>query len=102
MGHFLSQQCIFSEKAVAFFRKFSYKEMKAGYERKEIMKTKEELNALKEEVEAVSKKLAELNEEELKLVTGGSLPPISYDEKYVIWKSLELAEDRDAAIVIDR
>ena len=29
------------------------------------MKTKEELNALKEEVETVSKKLAELNEDEL-------------------------------------
>ena len=35
------------------------------------MKTKEELNALKEEVEALSKKLAELNEEELVQVAGG-------------------------------
>ena len=35
------------------------------------MKTKEELNALKEEVETLSKKLAELTEEELKEVTGG-------------------------------
>ena len=35
------------------------------------MKTKEELNALKEEVETVSRKLAQLNEEELSQVTGG-------------------------------
>ena len=43
-------------------------------------KTKEELNALKEEVESVNEKLAELTEDELKLVTGGadysiSIPP---------------------------
>ena len=36
------------------------------------MKTKEELNALKEEVETVSKKLAELTEEELEQVSGGT------------------------------
>ena len=35
------------------------------------MKTPEELNALKEEVEALNKKLAELNEEELKQISGG-------------------------------
>ena len=35
------------------------------------MKTKEELCALKEEVEALSKKLAELSEDELAEVTGG-------------------------------
>ena len=35
------------------------------------MKTKEELNALKEEVETVSKKLAELSEEELEQISGG-------------------------------
>ena len=35
------------------------------------MKTKEELNALKEEVEALSKKLAELTEEELEQVSSG-------------------------------
>ena len=34
------------------------------------MKTKEELNALKEEVETLSKKLAELTEEELAQVAG--------------------------------
>ena len=36
------------------------------------MKTTEELNALKKEIEALNKKLAELNEEELKAVAGGS------------------------------
>ena len=36
-----------------------------------IMKTVEELNALKEELEALNKKLAELTEEELKLVAAG-------------------------------
>ena len=36
------------------------------------MKTKEELNALKEEVKNLNKKLAELNEEELALVIGGT------------------------------
>lgn len=36
------------------------------------MKTKEELNTLKEEVETLNKKLAELTEEELAQVTGGS------------------------------
>ena len=39
------------------------------------MKTKDELNTLKGEVEALGKKLAELNEEELKQVTGGFIPP---------------------------
>ena len=36
------------------------------------MKTKEELNTLKEEVETLNKKLAELTEEELTQVSGGS------------------------------
>ena len=35
------------------------------------MKTKEELNALKNEVETLNKKLAELTEDELKMVNGG-------------------------------
>ena len=35
------------------------------------MKTQEELKALKEEYESLSKKLAELSDEELKLITGG-------------------------------
>ena len=42
------------------------------------MKTKEELNALKEEVETLNKKLAELSEDELKKVAGGS-DPYSFD-----------------------
>lgn len=36
------------------------------------MKSKEELNTLKEEVEAMNKKLAELTDDELKQVTGGT------------------------------
>ena len=43
------------------------------------MKTKEELKALKEEVEAVSKKLAELSEEELEQVSGGYVDPVLFD-----------------------
>ena len=43
------------------------------------MKTKEELNTLKEEVETVSKKLAELTEEELAQVSGG-FEPGSYSQ----------------------
>ena len=35
------------------------------------MKTQEELNALRNEVETLNKKLAELNEEEMKQVAGG-------------------------------
>ena len=38
------------------------------------MKAKEELNALKAEVEALNKKLAELTDEELAQVSGGSVP----------------------------
>ena len=37
------------------------------------MKTKEELNALKEKVETLNKKLAELTDEELAQVSGGSV-----------------------------
>ena len=37
------------------------------------MKTKEELNALKEEVETLSKKLAELSEDELAQIAGGDV-----------------------------
>ncbi len=43
----------------------------ASIERKNTVKTKEELNAIKEEVETLNKKLAELTEEELKQVNGG-------------------------------
>ena len=35
------------------------------------MKTKEELNALKNEYESLNKKLLELSDEELELVSGG-------------------------------
>ena len=35
------------------------------------MKTQEELNALKEDVETVSRKLYELNDDELTVVSGG-------------------------------
>ncbi|MDO5445957.1 MAG: hypothetical protein Q4F31_10105 [Eubacteriales bacterium] len=38
------------------------------------MKTKEELTALKEEVETLNKKLSELTDDELTLVTGGFDP----------------------------
>ena len=38
------------------------------------MKTSEELTALKEEVETLNKKLAELSEDELRAVAGGSSP----------------------------
>ena len=39
-------------------------------------KTQEELNALKQEYESLNNKLQELNEDELKQVTGGLLPII--------------------------
>ena len=39
------------------------------------MKTKEELNALKEEFKTMNKKLAELTNEELEQVTGGTVAP---------------------------
>lgn len=41
------------------------------------MKTKEELNTIKKEVENINKKLAELNEDELKEVTGGIIYGLS-------------------------
>ncbi len=46
------------------------------------MKTKEELSALKEEYENMNKKLAELNEDELKQVTGGTYPSPKVVEDY--------------------
>ena len=46
------------------------------------MKTVEELNALKEEVETLNKKLAELSEEELSQVSGGSETFDRYEEWY--------------------
>ena len=44
------------------------------------MKTKEELNALKNEVEALNKKLAELSEDELKMVNGGIVHGFEYGQ----------------------
>lgn len=41
------------------------------------MKTKEELSALKEEVKNLNRKLSELTEDELKLVTGGVIGPFT-------------------------
>ena len=43
------------------------------------MKTKEQLTALKEEVETLNRKLAELTEDELRLVVGGS--EIEFEQK---------------------
>ena len=40
------------------------------------MKTNEEMNALKNEVETLYKKLAELTDEELQMVTGGRAPDV--------------------------
>ena len=50
-------------------------------------KTQEELNALKEEVESLNKQLAELTEEELAQVIGGTRT--SYDPSQQ-WKELLL------------
>ena len=56
------------------------------------MKTKEELNALKEEVETVSRKLAELTEEELEQVSGGhDLDPLQLKDYAAVRKMLEQA-----------
>ena len=43
------------------------------------MKTKKELDAIKEEVETLNKKLAELNDEEMAYISGGS----NYEEPNV-------------------
>lgn len=41
------------------------------------MKTKEELNAIKEEIETLNGKLAELTEDEVMQITGGTwIPPV--------------------------
>lgn len=47
-------------------------------------KTVEELTILKKEYEALTLKLKELSEDELKQVTGGVLPKITPDERYVM------------------
>ena len=57
------------------------------------MKTKEELNALKEEVETLNKKLAELTEEELKMVSGG--------RDYNCYVGFEIVSNKDSTLLID-
>ena len=42
------------------------------------MKTAKELNALKEEMETLNKKLADLSEEEMEQVAGGSYSKLTY------------------------
>ena len=49
------------------------------------MKTAEELNALKEEVETMSRKLHELNDEELAQVSGGGNVNEAFSE---IWYNI--------------
>lgn len=40
------------------------------------MKTKEELDHIKEDIEKLNAQLAELTEDEMKLVAGGFIPPL--------------------------
>ena len=47
------------------------------------MKTPEELNALRNEVETLNKKLAELNEEELRQVAGGETLSDDWESKKI-------------------
>ena len=58
------------------------------------MKTKEELNALKNEIGELSKKLAELTDDELKLVAGGVDPKDAY-ENIIIGNTQKIMEDVD-------
>ena len=51
------------------------------------MKTAEELNALKEEFKVLSAKLAELTEEELSTVTGGSGEETNDPDQRCSWGS---------------
>ena len=57
------------------------------------MKTAEELNTLREEAAALNRKLAELNEEELKQVSGGDME-ITVD---MIMQYIDAGNDRMAA-----
>lgn len=63
------------------------------------MKTKEELNALKNEVEVLNAKLAELTEEELAQVTGGSN---EYDEYGLIISGGEISAHGSGSRWIDQ
>ena len=59
------------------------------------MKTKEEFNALKSEVNILNKKLAELNEDELKSVFGGTEDNLRLkdtDDQTNTWYELENPE----------
>lgn len=51
------------------------------------MKSKEELNAIKKEIEELNQKLAELTEEELTQVTGGSYADQFGSGKTAYWDS---------------
>ena len=51
------------------------------------MKTKEELNELKIEYESLSRKLAELTDDELEQVTGGVRPALKLDTQSVLFCS---------------
>ena len=48
------------------------------------MKTKEELNELREELETLDKKLADLSEEELSQITGGSPDSLTQDHGLLV------------------
>ena len=56
-------------------------------------RSKEELNTLKEEIEAVNRKLAELTEEELKMVSGG--------RDYNCYVGFEIVSNKDSTLLID-
>ena len=67
------------------------------------MKPKEELNTLKEEVESVSRKLAELTEEELAQVSGGNAPSIitfSFKESEIAYRVNEI-EDKSHVTILE-
>ena len=57
------------------------------------MKTKEELNVLKSKVETLSKKLAELDEDELKEVTGGDDQSNGMPHKYEVGRQFDTTRD---------
>ncbi len=65
------------------------------------MKTKEELNALKEEVETVSRKLHELTEEELELVSGGGIFSQLFRKAKVVGEPISKSKSGIASAVTD-
>ena len=64
------------------------------------MRTKEELNSFKGDIETVSKKLAELNEEDLTDVCGGNTEDMSgmVDRVMEIMKMLDIDVSRERVI----